>query len=88
MPPVLLMPFEDIKERFSSFQHQQISLQRGCVVSRELNACVPKRVKLTVQGATKKKVEGRPNSWRVQGSIKLLEGHRVLWPSLQVGQCY
>ena len=79
-----MVPFRDINGNFAAFQYQQLSLQRGPTICMELNRIHPPRCKICVQGATKKRVEGRSNCFRVQCSIKLQSGYRVFANSLQV----
>lgn len=84
MPPILLVPFRDINGNFAAFQHQQLALQRGPQVCGELTRLRPPRVKVSVQGATKKRVTDRTNCYRIQCSIALKGGYRILWNSLSL----
>lgn len=84
MPPILLLPLRDPQDNFSRQQYQQIALQRSQQICNELSRIRPPRVKVCVQGAKKKKIEGRKNCWRMQGSIAFKSGYRVLHPTLQV----
>jgi hypothetical protein len=88
MPPICLHPFRDINGNMLAFQYQQLSLQRAPQICREMNCQKPKNVKVAVQGASKKRIDNRGNCYRVQCSVNLRAGLRVLWPTLDVsGVC-